>query len=82
MASDRSQSSQDLSRERSLGANGAQNKANGDSQLSDEASARGAYGDVASEDGDGDLFGDDGEDDAHIKPYVIEAPVLDQTNIG
>jgi hypothetical protein len=82
MASDRSQSSQDLSREQSLGANGAQHKVNGDSQLSEEASEGGAYGDVASQDGDGDLFGDDGDEDAHIKPYVVEAFIVDQTNIG
>ncbi len=71
MASVRSRSSHALSREQSSDTNEAQYKINGDATThTEESSRRGTNGDIASEDGDADLFGDDDDADAHIKPYA------------
>ncbi len=83
MASDISQSSEALSREQSLATNGAKHDLNGDTHSrSHEPSDRDVLGNITSEDGDGDLFGDDGEEDAHIKPYAIEPFFGEQSNGG
>jgi hypothetical protein len=71
MASDRSQSSEALLREQIFDANGAQQEINGDTQItSDEGSEGGDHGDMANEEEDGDLFGDEGDEQTYTKPYA------------
>lgn len=85
MASDRSQSSQAPSRAQSSSVNGAEHGVNGEAHhLSDEASEPGLHEDVGSEDGDGDgdLFGDDGDEDAILKPYAFGSFVRKQSDGG
>lgn len=69
MASDRSRSSHALSREQSSDTNEAQYKINGETTARiEESSRQDTNGEVASEDGDADLFGDGDDSDAHTKP--------------
>ena len=78
MSAARSQSSQVISREQSLGADVVQGDVNGDVHiLSDGGDLR---RDGASEDEDGDLFGDEADGDAYTTPYVSEALTLVQSN--
>lgn len=60
-----------LSREQSVGVNVVQQGINGETHArAHEASDTDWHGNVANEDGDVDLFGDDGDADGYIKPYA------------
>lgn len=75
MASDKSQSSQNVSREPSLGANAAHHGVNGGIHARPhEDFEKDGHGNVASDYEDGDLFSDDGDVDGYIKPYAILLP--------
>ncbi len=82
MASERSRSSQGLSREQSSDTHETQYRINGDATAhTEEGSRRDTNGDVASEDGDADLFGDDDDDGhAHIKPYATRIGTIELSN--
>lgn len=81
MASYRSLSSDEFSREQSSDTNDAQYGINGAATArTKEGSRRDTNGDVRSEDGDADLFGDDDDGDAHSKPYAVEVGVIGLPN--
>ena len=70
MASDKSQSSRDVSREPNLSANAVHHGVNGDIRAGPhEGFEKDGHGNVGSDDGDEDLFSDDGDVDGYIKLY-------------
>lgn len=81
MASDRSQSSQPRPREHSSDFSGMEHDVNGDDkQVPGEASGLGLDEDIADGDEDGDLFGDDGDGEAYIKPYEMTVSLIEQSD--
>jgi hypothetical protein len=78
MTSNRSVSSDAIPRENSSDLDNAQPRVHrGDRQLSDGPSEGDLGGPAESGDEDGDLFGDDGDGEAYIKPYVILAFMIE-----
>ena len=54
---------------------------NGDGRDKSEGASEGdANGNAASDDGDGDLFGDGDDEEPYIKPYALQASVQQQSD--
>lgn len=83
MASTKSQSPQSLLSEQSLEHNQARQQTNGDGhEKSDESAEEDVNGNAASDDGDGDLFGDGDDEEPYIKPYAAQVSVQEISDDG
>ena len=83
MAYDKSPSSSSFSREQSTGTNDIPHHLNGESyDRSHEASEGDMNGNLASDDVDGDLFGDGDDEEPYTKPYAVQVFVKKQSDDG